>query len=227
MHHAGDRNAAADRTELARFAIFRPRFAGDQARHLRPVERQRCPDKRGFVAAHRAEIGAEQGARHGFQLLRRGFFEIFDNRQRRAAHLRLQLGNQRLQQLLPVAIARQHVNIKRRLALFRGCFDAGRQIHLQRVVIEHHLLGMRDKRGKTQVIAQRIIFSQLAQACGAAVIEIFQSGNNNGGITSAVRLSLFSSWSCGMMRILIQMIFPVSRALRDTSAGGVSSPRFW
>lgn len=121
-------------------------------------------------------------------------------------------------------ITRQHVDIQRRLATVVRFFNTCGQIHLQRMVVQHHFLCVRDKRGKAQVIAQRVIFSQLAQTFGAAVVDVFESGNNNGGIISAVRFSLDPSSSCGIMRILIQFLFPLSCGLLGTSAGDVSSP---
>ena len=157
-------------------AVFGARFPRDQAGHLRPVQRQRGPDKRRFVAADRGEIGSKQRAGHLFQFRPGSFFQILDNRQRRAAHLRFQLGDQRMQQFVPVFITRQYVNIQRRLALIVGLFNAGSQIHLQRMVVQHHFLRMSDQRGKAQVIAQRVIGGQLAQALRAAVIQILQSG---------------------------------------------------
>ena len=157
----------------------------------------------------------------------RRLFRVLNDRQRRAAHLRLQLGDQGMQQLMPVLVARQDVNIQRRLALFVGFFDARSQIHLQRMVVQHHFLRMGDQRGKTQKIAQRVVLCQLAQTLCAAVVEVLESGNNNGGIYSAVRFSLDPSSSCGIMRILIQMTFPVSGGLHGTSAGDVSLPTFW
>ena len=153
LHDAGDRHRAAHRAELALFAVFGTRFSWDQTGHLRPVERQRSPDERRFVATDGGEIGNKQRAGHLLQLLLRGFFQILNDRQRRAAHLRLQLGNQRVQQLVPVLVARQDVDIQRRLALFAGRFNAGGEIHLQRMVVQHYFLGMGNQRGKAQVIA--------------------------------------------------------------------------
>ena len=77
---------------------------------------------------------------------------------------------------MPVFVARQDVDIQRRLALFAGCFNAGGEIHLQRMVVQHYFLGMGNQRGKAQVIAQRVIGGQLAQTFSAAVIQIFQPG---------------------------------------------------
>jgi hypothetical protein len=143
---------------------------------LRPVERQRSPDKRRFIAADQREVGSKQRACHLFQLLLGGFFQILDDRQRGTAHLRLQLGNQRMQQLVPVLVARQDVNIQRRFALRVGFFDARGQIHLQRMVVQHHFLRVGDQRGKAQKIAQRVVLCQLAQTLCAAVIEVLESG---------------------------------------------------
>ena len=143
---------------------------------MRPVQRQRGPDERGLIAADRGEIGGKQSAGHLFQFLFGGFFQIFDHRQRRAAHLRFQFGDQRVQQFLPVLIAWQNVDIQRRLTLIVGFFDACSEIHLQRMVIQHHFLGMGDQRSKAQVISQRVILSQFAQTLGATVIQIFEPG---------------------------------------------------
>ena len=176
LHHARYRHRAADRAELARLAVFGAGFTGDQACHLRPVERQRSPDKRRFIAAHQSEVGGKQRARHLFQLKFGRFFQILNDRQRGAAHLRLQLGNQRMQQLLPVLVARQDVNVQRRLALRVGFFDARGQIHLQRVVVQHHFLRVGNQRGKAQKIAQRVVLCQLAQTLCAAVVEVLESG---------------------------------------------------
>lgn len=44
---------------------------------------------------------------------------------------------------------------------------------------------------------------------------------------TAVRFSLEPSSSCGIMRILIQLSFPLSCGPHGTSAGDVSSPRRW
>ncbi len=54
---------------------------------------------------------------------------------------------------MPVLVARQDVDIQRRLALFAGRFNAGGEIHLQRMVVQHYFLGMGNQRGKAQVIA--------------------------------------------------------------------------
>lgn len=77
---------------------------------------------------------------------------------------------------MPVLVARQNVDIQRRFTLFAGRFNASRQIHLQRMVVQHHFTGMGDQRGKAQVIAQRVVGGQLTQAFSAAVIKIFQHG---------------------------------------------------
>ncbi len=58
-----------------------------------------------------------------------------------------------MQQLVPVLVARQDVDIQRRLALFAGRFNAGGEIHLQRMVVQHYFTGMGNQRGKAQVIA--------------------------------------------------------------------------
>jgi hypothetical protein len=50
------------------------------------------------------------------------------------------------------------------------------------MVVQHHFLRVGDQRGKAQVIAQRVVLCQLAQTLCAAVIQILESGNNNGGI---------------------------------------------
>ena len=68
----------------------------------------------------------------------------------------------RNQQLMPVLVARRDVNIQRWFALLVG-FDACGQVHLQRMVVQHHFLRMGDQRGKTQKIAQRVVLCQLAQ----------------------------------------------------------------
>ena len=170
LHHAGHRHRATYRAILTLFAVFSAGFAGDQISHLRPVERQRSPDKRRFIAADGREIRGKQCAGHIFQLLSRCLLQILNHCQRRAAHFRFQLSNQRHQQLLPVLITRQNVNIQRGLALCAGFFNARGQIHLQRMVVQHHFLGVGDKRSKAQVITQRIMFCQLAQTLGAAVV---------------------------------------------------------
>ena len=81
-----------------------------------------------------------------------------------------------MQQLVPVLVARQDVNIQRRLALLIGFFDARSQVHLQWVVVQHHFLRVGDKRSKTQKIAQRVVLCQLAQTLCAAVVEVLESG---------------------------------------------------
>ena len=75
-----------------------------------------------------------------------------------------------MQQLVPVLIARQNVDIQRRFTLVVRFFDARGEIHLQRMVVQHYFLRVGDKRGKAQVITQRVIFSQFAQAFGSTVI---------------------------------------------------------
>jgi hypothetical protein len=50
------------------------------------------------------------------------------------------------------------------------------------MVVQHHFLRVGDQRGKAQKIAQRVVLCQLAQTLCAAVIEVLESGNNNGGI---------------------------------------------
>lgn len=115
LHHAGHRHRATYRAILTLFAVFSAGFAGDQISHLRPVERQRSPDKRRFIAADGREIRGKQCAGHIFQLLSRCLLQILNHCQRRAAHFRFQLSNQRHQQLLPVLITRQNVNIQRGL----------------------------------------------------------------------------------------------------------------
>lgn len=77
---------------------------------------------------------------------------------------------------MPVLVARQNVNIQRRFALIVRVFNARGEVHPQRMIVQHHFLRVRDKRGKAQVIAQRVIFSQLAQTFGAAVVDVFESG---------------------------------------------------
>ena len=73
-------------------------------------------------------------------------------------------------------VAWQDVDIQRRFALIVRFFDARGQIHLQRMVVQHHFLRVGDQRGKAQVVAQRVVLGQLAQALSAAVIQIFESG---------------------------------------------------
>ncbi|MNC38257.1 hypothetical protein D3C75_868530 [compost metagenome] len=70
LHDAGNRHRTANRAELALLAVFRFRTPWNQARHLRPVKRQRSPDERGFVAGNQRKISVKQRSRHLFQLLR-------------------------------------------------------------------------------------------------------------------------------------------------------------
>ncbi len=73
-------------------------------------------------------------------------------------------------------VAWQDVDIQRRLALIVRFFDTSAQIHLQRMIVQHHFLCVGDQRGKAQIIAQRVVFGQLAQTFSTAVIQIFESG---------------------------------------------------
>ena len=77
---------------------------------------------------------------------------------------------------MPVLVARQNVDIQRRFALLARLFDARGQVHLQRMVIQHHFLGVGDQRRKAQIVAKWVALSQLTQAFRAAVVEVFQSG---------------------------------------------------
>ncbi len=175
MDHAGDRHAGAHRTELALLAALDVGVTRNQGRHLRPVHRQRRPDERRFIAADLSKIVIEQTVGHRFQLGYRRLFEIFQHRQRLAAHLRLQFRNQRVQQALPVRIARQGADIQRRFTQTIALHQPGVHVHLQRMIVEDDLLSLRNHRGKAQVIAQRIFFRQLAQTASAAAVKVLQT----------------------------------------------------
>ncbi len=100
-------------------------------------------------------------------------------------------------------------------------FFNARRIHLQRMVVQHHFLRVRDKRGKAQVIAQRLFSASSRKTFGAAAVaDVFEPVRNNGGIISAVRFA-DPAPILRIMRILIQFL-PLSCGLRY-QRGDVSS----
>ncbi|MNG91025.1 hypothetical protein D3C79_499320 [compost metagenome] len=72
--------------------------------------------------------------------------------------------------------ARIDAQIQRRLAAGRALQQRFGQIELQRVVVQRMVLRLGQLGGEVQVVAQRVVRRQLAQAFGAAAVEAFQIG---------------------------------------------------
>ena len=72
--------------------------------------------------------------------------------------------------------AREHAQIERRFAAGGALRQRFAKIELQRIIVQRMLLRLRQLGGEVQIVAQRIVDSQLTQAIGAAAVQAFQVG---------------------------------------------------